>query len=68
MIAQCESRREFGIHCNRALPSAHAMKTWVGNLEDTGSTLKKKSGSVKTESTPENIAVVTEANGVHSVS
>jgi hypothetical protein len=27
MIAQREFRREFGIHRNRAVPSAHAIKT-----------------------------------------
>jgi len=47
VIAQHEFRREFGICCNRAVPSAHAIKTWVQNLEATGSTLKKKGGSVK---------------------
>jgi hypothetical protein len=29
VIAQREFRREVGIHCNRAVPSAHAIKTWV---------------------------------------
>ena len=29
MIPQREFRREFGIHRNRAVPSAHAIKTWV---------------------------------------
>jgi len=48
VIAQREFRREFGIHHNRAVPSTHAIKTWVGNFEATGSTLKKKGGSVKT--------------------
>jgi len=48
VIAQREFRREFGIHRNRAVPSAHAIKTWVRNFEATGSTLKKKDGSVKT--------------------
>ena len=48
MIAQREFRREFRIHRNRAVPSAHAIKTWVRNFEVTGSTLKKKGGSVKT--------------------
>ena len=57
VIAQREFRIEFGIHCNRAVPSAHAINTWVRNFEATGSTLKKKGGSVKTVSTPENIAV-----------
>jgi hypothetical protein len=42
VIAQREFRREFGIHRNRAVPSAHAIKTWVQNFEATGSTLKKK--------------------------
>jgi len=60
-IAQREFRREFGIHRNRAVPSAHAIKTWIRNFEATGSTLKKKGGSVKTVSTPDNIAVVREA-------
>jgi transposase len=61
VIAQREFRREFGIHRNRAVPSAHAIKTWVRNFKATGSTLKKKVGSVKTVSTPENIVVVREA-------
>ena len=61
VIAQREFRREFGIHRNRAVPSAHAIKTWVRNLEATGSTLKKKDGSVKTVGAPENIAVVRDA-------
>jgi len=29
VIAQREFRREFGIHRNRAVPSAYAIKTWV---------------------------------------
>jgi len=58
VIAQREFGREFGIHRNRAVPSAHAIKTWVLNLEVTGSTLKKNGGSVKTVRTPENIAAV----------
>jgi hypothetical protein len=47
VIAQREFRREFGIHRNRAVPSAHAVNTWVRNFDATGSTLKKKGGSVK---------------------
>jgi hypothetical protein len=58
VIARREFRREFWIHRNRAVPSAHAIKTWVRNFEATGSPLKKKGGSVKTVRTPENIAVV----------
>jgi transposase len=61
VIAQCEFRRAFGFYRNRAVPSAHAIKTWVRNFEATGSTLKKKGGSVKTVRTPENIAVLREA-------
>jgi hypothetical protein len=61
VIAQREFRREFEIYRNRAVPSAHAIKTWVRNLEATGSTLKTNGGSVKTLSTPENIAVVRDA-------
>jgi hypothetical protein len=58
VIAQCEFRRQFGIHCNRDVPSAHAIKTWVQNYEAIGSTIKKKGGSVKTARTAENVAVV----------
>jgi len=60
-FAQREFRREFGIHRTRAVPSAHAIKTWVRNFGATGSTLKKKGGSVKAVRTPKNIAVVREA-------
>ena len=62
VITQCEFRREFRIHCNRDVLSARAIKTWVQNFEATGSTLKKKGGSVKTVRTPENITVVREAS------
>jgi len=44
-----------------AVPSAHAIKTWVRNFEATDSALNKKGGSVKTVRTTENIAVVREA-------
>ena len=59
VVFQLEFRIEFGIHRNRAVPSAHATKTWVRNFVATGSTLKK-GGSVKTVRTPENIARVTQ--------
>jgi hypothetical protein len=59
--AQREFRREFGIHRICAVPSAHAIKTWVQNFEAFGSTLRKKGCSVKTVRTPENIAVVRDA-------
>jgi hypothetical protein len=48
VISQREFRRQFGFHRNRAVPSAHAIKTCVRNFEAAGSTLKKKGGSVKT--------------------
>ena len=47
MIAQREFRREFEVHRNIVVPSAHAIKTCVRNFEATGSTLKKRGGSVK---------------------
>jgi hypothetical protein len=71
VIAQREFWREFGIHRNRAVPSAHDIKTWVWNFETTGSTLKKKGGSVRTVCTPKNIVVLREAierSPHHSVS
>jgi hypothetical protein len=40
VIARREFRRVFGIHRNRAVPSAHASKTWVRNFEATCSALK----------------------------
>jgi len=68
VIAQREFRRGFEIHRNRAVPTTHAIKTWVRNLEATGSTLKKKDGSVKTVGAPENIAVVRDAiERIHTV-
>jgi len=47
VVAQRQFRTEFGIHRNHAVPSAHAIKTWVRNIEATDSTLKKKGGSAK---------------------
>jgi hypothetical protein len=61
VIAQREFRREFGIHHSRAVPSAHATKTWVWNFEATGSTLKTKGGSVKTVRSPDSIVVMRQA-------
>jgi len=61
VIAEREFRRKFRIHRSRAVPSAHAIKTWVRNFEATRSTLKKKGSSVKPVRTPENIAVENEA-------
>jgi len=66
VIAQCEFRIDFGIHRNHAVSSAHAIKTWVRNFEATVSTLKKKSGSVKTAHTPEINAGVTQSGNAQN--
>ena len=52
VAAQREFRNKFGIRRNSEVPSAHAIKTSVNNFEETGSTVKKKGGSVKTVRTP----------------
>jgi len=48
VAAQLEFRKNIGIHRNSKVPSAHAIKTSVNNFEETGSTVNKKCGSVKT--------------------
>jgi len=58
VATQREFRKKFGIHRNSKVPSAHAIKTWVNNFEEPGSTVKKKGCSVKTVRTPENIDAV----------
>ena len=58
VAAQREFCNKFGIHQNSKVPSAHAIKTWVNNFEEIGSTVKKKGGSVKTVRTPQNIDAV----------
>ena len=58
VAAQREFRKKFGIHRNSKVPSAHAIKTWVNKFEETGSTVKKKGGTVKTVRTPQNIDAV----------
>ena len=35
VAAQCELRKKFWIHWNNKVPSAHAIKSWVNNLEET---------------------------------
>ena len=42
VAAQREFRKKFGIQRNSKVPSAHAIKTWVNNFEETGSTIKNK--------------------------
>jgi hypothetical protein len=72
VIAQREFWREFGIHHNRAVPSGHAIRTWVRNFEATGLTLKKKGGSVKSVECWLQAARVTQTgdgqNSMHSFS
>ena len=58
VAAQREFRKKFGIHRNSKVPSAHAIKTRVNNFGETGSTVKKKGGSVRTVRTPQNIDAV----------
>jgi len=58
VAAQREFRKKFGIHRNSKVPSAHAIQTWVNNFEETGLTVKKKGGSVKTVRTLQNIEFV----------
>ena len=58
VAVQHEFRKKFEIHRNSKVPSAHAIKTWVNNFEETGSSVKKKGGSIKTVRTPQNIDAV----------
>jgi len=58
VAAQREFRKKFRIRQNSKVPSAHAIKMWVNNFEETGSTVKKKGGSVETVRTPQNIDAV----------
>jgi len=55
VAARREFCKKFGIHRNSKVPSAHVIKTWVNNFEETGST---EGGSVKTVHTPQNINAV----------
>jgi hypothetical protein len=40
VAAQREFCKKFGIHRKNEVPSAHAVKTWVNNFEEIGSTRK----------------------------
>ena len=62
--AQREFRKKFGIRRNSKVPSAHAIKTWVNTFEETGSTVKKKGGSVKAVKT-DRLAECEQRNGGH---
>jgi hypothetical protein len=54
MSAQRVFWNHFNIPCN----DAHAIKIWIKKFKETGSTLKKKIGSVKSVCMPENVARV----------
>ena len=64
VAARSEFRKKFGIHRNNKVPSAHAIKTWVNNFEEAGSTVKKKGVSVKTVKT-DRLAECEQRNGGH---
>ena len=64
VAVQHEFHKKFGIHRNSKVPSAHAIKTWVNNFDETGSTVKKKGGSVKTVKT-DRLAKCEQRNGGH---
>lgn len=54
-------RRHFNIPRNQPVPSNNAIRMWVNNLEQTGSTSKNRGGSARTVRTPENIERVRQA-------
>jgi hypothetical protein len=66
VITQREFRRELGIHRNCAVPSAHAIKTWVRNFEAACSTLKKKGGCIKFAEHWLQTARVTQSSDTHN--
>ncbi|PSN44336.1 hypothetical protein C0J52_11118 [Blattella germanica] len=61
LIAQREFLREFGIDRNHVVPSTTSIKIWFLNVETTGSTAKKRGGSVKIIRTLDNVRAVREA-------
>lgn len=57
--AQRIFRQHYQLGRHGHVPSAHAIRTWVSNFEETGSALKKKpTGRVSTVVTPQNLAAV----------
>jgi hypothetical protein len=59
IVTQRVFRRHYGIPPCGQVPSAHKIRTWVRNFEETGSALKKKlSGRVLSVRIPENIDAV----------
>jgi hypothetical protein len=52
-------RIQFNLQRHDPVPSAHAIKTWVRNFEETGSALKKKPpGGIRSARAPDSIAGV----------
>jgi hypothetical protein len=58
VAVQREFRKISGISRYRKVPSALAIKTWVNNFEEGGSTVKMKGDRVKTVRTAQNIDAV----------
>ena len=53
------SLHHLEIYPNNPMQSAHTIKTWVKNFEETGSALtKKRSGRIRIVGTPDNVAAV----------
>lgn len=52
-------RRQFNIPRNNAVPNANTIRTWARQLEETGSTLRRRThGRRRTVRTPENVELV----------
>jgi transposase len=57
--ARCLFRVHFNLQRHDLVPSAHVIKTWIRNFEETGSALKRKPpGGIRSARTPEKIATV----------
>lgn len=63
VVAQRVFSAHFGINRNHPVPSAHAIKLWVNNFEQSGTTIKKIGGRKLNIRTQENIERVREAIG-----
>lgn len=60
--ARREFRRHFNLGRHDRVPSAHAIKTWIHNFEESGSAMgKKPPGRARTIRTPVNIQAVRDA-------
>src|SRR5215469_3296746 len=60
--ARREFRRHFNLGRHDSVPSAHAIKTWISNFEETGSAMKKKPPDrERTVRTPQNVQTLHDA-------